>query len=99
MMQFQADILEIRVVRPKVTETTAGAAMLAGLAVNYWNTLDELKKKWMADREFTPVIDERERGGVIWHGRRQLKGSLACKGYWEAILPEGYGIHRLGQVI
>ena len=47
MMQFQADILGARVVRPKVTETTAmGAAYLAGLAVGYWNSLEEIKAQW-----------------------------------------------------
>jgi len=55
LMQFQADILGTKVIRPKVTETTAeGAAYLAGLAVGYWNDLDEIKKYWQADKEFIP---------------------------------------------
>lgn len=55
LMQFQADILGTKVIRPKVTETTAeGAAYLAGLAVGYWNDLDEINKYWQADKEFIP---------------------------------------------
>ena len=55
MMQFQADILGAKVVRPVVTETTAmGAAYLAGLAVGYWSSLDEIKAQWQVERCFTP---------------------------------------------
>jgi len=55
MMQFQADILGARVVRPKVTETTAlGAAYLAGLAVGYWGSLEEIKAQWQVERVFRP---------------------------------------------
>ena len=55
MMQFQADILGTDVVRPVVTETTAlGAAYLAGLAVGFWGSLDELKSQWKAERVFRP---------------------------------------------
>ena len=56
MMQFQADVLGSNVIRPEVTETTAmGAAYLAGLAVGYWNSLDEIKKQWKAERTFVPT--------------------------------------------
>ena len=59
MMQFQSDILGAKVIRPKVTETTAlGAAYLAGLAVGFWESLDEVKKQWEADSVFTPSMDE-----------------------------------------
>ena len=55
MMQFQADILDTSVIRPEVTETTAmGACYLAGLAVGYWGSLEEIKKQWKAERKFTP---------------------------------------------
>ena len=58
MMQFQADILSTRVIRPVVTETTAlGAAYLAGLAVGYWSSLDEVKSQWKAERSFAPDFD------------------------------------------
>ena len=55
MMQFQADILGTNVIRPQVTETTAmGACYLAGLAVGFWSSLDEIKQQWQAERTFTP---------------------------------------------
>jgi glycerol kinase len=55
MMQFQADLLGVPVVRPKVTETTAlGAAYLAGLAVGFWSSLDEVAANWQVDRRFEP---------------------------------------------
>lgn len=53
MMQFQADILGTKVIRPKVTETTAmGACYLAGLATGYWDSLDDIKRQWNADKVF-----------------------------------------------
>lgn len=55
LMQFQSDILKTAVVRPQITETTAlGAAYLAGLAVGYWNSLEEIEKQWKVDRLFEP---------------------------------------------
>ena len=55
MMQFQADVLDTSVIRPMVTETTAmGACYLAGLAVGFWSSLDEIKAQWQAERVFTP---------------------------------------------
>ena len=55
MMQFQADILDTSVIRPKVTETTAmGAAYLAGLAVGFWASIDEIKRQWQVDAQFKP---------------------------------------------
>jgi glycerol kinase len=57
LMQFQADLLGIPVVRPKVTETTAlGAAYLAGLAVGTYKSLDELAAQWQVERRFTPTM-------------------------------------------
>lgn len=61
LMQFQANLLDINVVRPKITETTAlGAAYLAGLAVGFWENIDELRKQWQVDRTFEPVKDTSE---------------------------------------
>jgi len=58
LMQFQADILGVPVVRPVVTETTAlGAAYLAGLAVGYWQSEEEIARNWAVDRIFTPTMD------------------------------------------
>ena len=54
-MQFQADILNIPVLRPVITETTAlGAAYLAGLSTGFWNDLEEIRKQWKIDRSFVP---------------------------------------------
>ena len=55
LMQFQADILGTQVIRPQVVETTAlGAAYLAGLAVGYWSSIDDIRKQWQVDRVFEP---------------------------------------------
>jgi glycerol kinase len=57
LMQFQADLLGVPVVRPKVTETTAlGAAYLAGLAVGFWGSTDEVAANWQVDRRFEPAM-------------------------------------------
>ena len=54
-MQIQADLLQVPVVRPRVVETTAlGAAYLAGLAVGFWRTRDEVRHSWQVDRRFEP---------------------------------------------
>ena len=61
LMQFQADILGTKVIRPQVVETTAmGAAYLAGLAVGYWSSIDEIRKQWQVDRIFEPSWDEKQ---------------------------------------
>ena len=58
LMQFQSDLLDTRVIRPSVTETTAlGAAYLAGLAVGYWDSIDDIKRQWQAERIFEPTTD------------------------------------------
>jgi glycerol kinase len=70
LMQFQSDLLKAKVVRPKVTETTAlGAAYLAGLAVNFWSNISEIRKQWQIDRTFSPQIEENETLSLIkgWH--------------------------------
>jgi glycerol kinase len=70
LMQFQSDLLQAKVVRPKITETTAlGAAYLAGLAVNYWGSIDVIRKQWQMDRTFSPEIEEKETRSLIkgWH--------------------------------
>lgn len=58
LMQIQADVLQATVVRPKVTETTAmGAAYLAGLAVGFWNSAEEIQNQWKVDKSFTPSAE------------------------------------------
>jgi len=62
LMQFQADILDVPVIRPKVTETTAlGAAYAAGLAVGFWKSFDELRLNWGKDKEWKPKMDAAKR--------------------------------------
>ena len=62
LMQFQADVLGVPVIRPKVAETTAlGAAYAAGLAVGFWKEVEELRKNWQVDRTWEPKMDAKER--------------------------------------
>ncbi len=62
LMQFQADLLGVPVVRPVVSETTAlGAAYAAGLAVGYWSSLDDLRANWQVGRTWQPKMDEATR--------------------------------------
>jgi len=70
LLQFQADIFKFNVVRPNFLETTAlGAAYLAGLAVGYWNTIEELKNQWSIDKIFKPNLEESKVNTLIkqWH--------------------------------
>ena len=66
LMQFQSDMLQCKVIRPAVTETTAlGAAYLAGLATGFWKNIEEIKQQWQADTTFVPTIDEAKRGSLV----------------------------------
>ena len=70
LMQFQADVLNTHTVRPEIVETTAmGAAFLAGLAVGYWEDLEEIEKLWSADERFAPAGDasQTRQGIEQWH--------------------------------
>lgn len=70
MMQFQADIINAKVLRPKCVETTAmGAAYLAGLAVGYWASKEDVINNWAIDRTFEPSMAEHERQELLdgWH--------------------------------
>ena len=70
MMQFQSDVLNVPVFRPRVTETTAlGAAYLAGLAVGYWSSTDEIKRQWQVENEFKPQGDLEKVKAIVnkWH--------------------------------
>jgi glycerol kinase len=69
LCQLQADIIQTDIVRPEVDETTAlGSAYAAGLAVGYWDTIDELRDNWQIDREFGPELpdDEADRMYSRW---------------------------------
>ena len=62
LMQFQADLLDTTIRRPKVAETTAlGAAYLAGLAVEFWHDLDDISRNWVLDEQFTSQMEEATR--------------------------------------
>jgi glycerol kinase len=78
LMQFQSDILQANVVRPKITETTAlGAAYLAGLSVKYWNSPDDIRKQWQVDRLFTPGIKAAETESLVEGWKRAVKSAKA----------------------
>lgn len=68
LMQFQADILNVPVIRPVVAETTSlGAAYAAGLAVGYWDSIEALRENWQEDRRWHPQMDETRRKN-LYHG-------------------------------
>jgi len=80
LMQLQADIMSVPVVRPKVTETTAlGAAYLAGLAVGYWKNQAEIARQWQVDRRFTPTMKAAARERLARGWERALSRAKA----WE----------------
>ncbi|MDV6251397.1 glycerol kinase GlpK [Vibrio sp. EA2] len=85
LMQFQADVLNTQVLRPQVTEVTAlGAAYLAGLAVGYWDSLDELQDKAVIDRTFEPHEDEEKRNRRYKGWKRAVK----CAQTWSELHDE-----------
>ncbi|HEV8364554.1 MAG TPA: glycerol kinase GlpK [Gemmatimonadaceae bacterium] len=80
LMQFQADVLQVPVVRPKVIETTAlGAAYLAGLAVGYWKSKEEVAAAWQAERRFAPAMPP----GQAAHRRSRWAEALNRARDWE----------------
>ncbi|MCW4027777.1 MAG: glycerol kinase GlpK [Candidatus Bathyarchaeota archaeon] len=77
MMQFQADILGIPVIRPKVTETTSlGAAYAAGLAVGFWKDLSELTERWRIGRVFKPEMEESTRDRLCGRWKKAVRLAL-----------------------
>jgi len=73
LMQFQADILDVSVVRPVVAETTAlGAAYAAGLAVGFWSSTDEIRANWTADRKWQPAMDAERREALYADWRKAV---------------------------
>ncbi len=78
LMQIQADILGVPVIRPKTLETTAlGVAYLAGLAVGYWNGIYEIQNQWAMDRKFTKKIDDEQKSLLIVGWEKALGKALA----------------------
>jgi glycerol kinase len=83
LLQFQANVLSAKVIRPNTTETTAiGAAYLAGLAIGFWKDVEEIKKQWKVDKTFTPEEDRVEELIGNWH--RAVNAVLA----WTETDPE-----------
>ncbi|TBR18559.1 MAG: glycerol kinase [Chitinophagaceae bacterium] len=77
LMQFQSDILNTKVVRPKITETTAlGAAYLAGLATGFWSSISEIQKQWQVEKEFTNSMNEEKRTSLLKGWQRAVKASI-----------------------
>lgn len=77
LMQFQSDLLATQVHRPVVAETTAlGAAYLAGLAVNFWQDLNDIRRNWVLDRQFSPKMSHEERERLYARWRRAVERSL-----------------------
>lgn len=77
LMQFQADILDVDVVRPMITETTVlGAAYAAGLATGFWSGIDELREHWAEDRRYTATMDSDHRGTLYRSWKKAVEKSL-----------------------
>ncbi len=77
LMQHQADVLGVPVIRPRVSETTClGAAYAAGLATGVWSSLDELRAHWQRIAEWAPVMEASVREGKYRNWRRAVEKSL-----------------------
>ena len=77
LMQFQADILNVPVIRPTVAETTAlGAAYAAGLAVGFWKNFDELRANWGKDKEWHPQMDDESRNSLYASWKKAVSRTL-----------------------
>ena len=82
LMQFQSDISQVPVIRPKVIETTAlGAAFLAGLAVGFWDNTEEIAGVWQTDRVFEPAMSVDE----VTHRRTRWQDALGRSRHWEPV--------------
>jgi glycerol kinase len=81
LMQFQSDLLDCKVVRPKITETTAlGAAYLAGLAVGYWKNIEDIQHQWQIDKSFSPSLDEQKRKELVKGWQRAVNATISWAG-------------------
>ncbi|MGG4046516.1 glycerol kinase GlpK [Paenibacillus favisporus] len=80
LMQFQSDVLGVSVERPVINETTAlGAAYLAGLAVGYWKSQEDISGQWAIEREFQPMMEEKERTGLYEGWKKAVHAAMAFK--------------------
>lgn len=79
LMQIQADLFGFKIIRPKTLETTAlGAAYLAGLAVGYWDSVDEIQSQWIVDKEFYPKEDKAKVEKMLHYWHKAVK----CAQHW-----------------
>jgi glycerol kinase len=79
LMQFQSDILHTKVIRPTITETTAlGAAYLAGLAVGYWNSIDDISAQWQIQKVFEPALSTETTGTLKQGWKKAINGAVAA---------------------
>ncbi len=82
LMQFQSDLLNTKVVRPTVVETTAlGAAYLAGLAVGYWNSTNDIQQQWQMERVFSPTMSDEKRNELSQGWRRAINTAVSWSEY------------------
>jgi glycerol kinase len=78
LMQFQSDVLNTKVIRPRITETTAlGAAYLAGLAIGFWPDMDSIQQQWQADKIFSPSMNEEVRIRKTKGWKKAVRASIA----------------------
>lgn len=78
LMQFQSDILQTKVIRPRITETTAlGAAYLAGLAVGFWPDLESIQHLWKTSKVYTPSMEEEERHQLVEGWKRAVRAAIS----------------------
>jgi glycerol kinase len=78
LMQFQSDVLQVPVIRPTVYETTAlGAAYLAGLAVGYWASVEDIQQQWQVDKRFTPSMKDGQAAELLKGWQRAVKAGIA----------------------
>jgi glycerol kinase len=78
LMQFQSDLLRVPVIRPKITETTAlGAAYLAGLAVGFWDDIEEIRALWKVDKQFGPEMETAKVEELTKGWQRAVKAAIS----------------------
>jgi len=78
LMQFQSNLLNCKVVRPVVTETTAlGAAYLAGLAVGYWENMEAIQQQWQMERIFSPRMNEEKRNELSYGWKKAIGAAIS----------------------
>lgn len=76
LMQIQSDLFSVKITRPKTLETTAlGAAYLAGLAVGYWKSIDEIQSQWIVDKDFSPQLEKEKADKMVHFWHKAVKSS------------------------